>query len=276
MARSITAAAFGRSDRTILIAGVLLAAIAAVLVFLAANSGSDDSSTKTVEPVVGGVGVVTAIEDIPANTAITADMVQVTSLPSTAILALAYTSTDGLIGLSTRYPVQAGEQVTQTKVGDSVKDDNSLSLVVRPGQRAVSIQVTEESMVGGLLLPGDFIDIVALFDESDTGVSKAVTVVQNIEVLAVGQDAQDAIPRAAGGTGASGGTSGEVPDGADTNPNAGTITLSVTPEQAQLIALAAKDGTLWTTLRSRGDNAALELPASDLGAYKTAEEAPVE
>jgi pilus assembly protein CpaB len=273
MARSLTAAAFSRSDRTILLAAIILAAIAAVLVFVAANSGGDDSSPKTVTPVAGGVEVVTAVKDIPANTTISADMVQVTSLPAPAVLAQAYTATDKLIGLSTRYPLLAGEQVTPNKVGDSVQDDKSLAAVVRPGMRAVAIPVSEESMVGGLLLPGDFVDVVALFDTGDAGIQKAVTIVQNVEVLAVGQEAQDPIPRAAGGTDTTGGTSGQVPDNVDTQPNASTLTLSVTPDQAQIIALAAKDADLWTTLRSRGDNANVALGESNFGPYQAAEEA---
>lgn len=271
MARSITTAAFGRSDRLIIIAAIVLAAVAAALVFIAANSGGG-TTTKTVAPVEGSVDVVTAVQDIAANTTITADMVQVTPLPAAAIIAGTYTGTDGLIGLATRYPLLAGEQVTPNKVGESVKDDDSLALVVPPGRRAISIPTNEENIVGGLILPGDIVDVIAVFDSQDTGIAKAVTLVQNVEVLAVGQEAEDAIARPIG-TPAAGESYGKTPDGVDPQPNAGTATLSVTPDQAQLLALSAQNATLWLTLRSRGDSASVELPESNFGAYGAAEAA---
>jgi pilus assembly protein CpaB len=270
MARSLTAGGFVRSDRTIMLAAILLAAIAAVLVFIAANSGGDGGST--VRPIDGGPGtvqVVTVARNIPANTTITEDMIQVTSLPAAAILAQAYTSGEGLIGQTTRYPLLAGEQITPNKIGASVEDDESAALLVRPGNRAISIAIGEDTAVGGLLLPGDFVDVIAVFDDNSTGVAKAVTIVQNVEVIAVGQDKQEAIPRAAGEE-PEGGTYGEIPDNAEPNPNANSLTLSVTPEQAQIIALAAKEASLVATLRARGDTAGVDLPESNLDRYQTA------
>jgi pilus assembly protein CpaB len=273
MARSIAAGAFRRSDRTIMIAAVVLAAIAAVLVFVAANSGGSSSTAKTVTPAAGTLAVVTALSDISANTTITADMVQVTTLPAAAVLTGAYTGTDGLVGLTTRYPLLAGEQVTPNKVGESVKDDKSLALVVPPGQRAISIPTKEESIVGGLILPGDLVDIIAVFTAQDTGVAKSLTLVQNVEVLAVGQKAEEAIARPIGtpaATGAATGSYGQTPQDAKAQPNASTVTLSVTPAQAQLLALTTQDATLVVTLRARGDNANPDTGETNLAPYQAA------
>jgi pilus assembly protein CpaB len=256
-----------------MIAAVVLAAIAAVLVFIAANSGGGSSTTKTVTPAAGSLTVVTAVTDISANTTITANMVQVTTLPAAAVLTGTYTGTDGLVGLTTRYPLLAGEQVTPNKVGESVKDDKSLALVVPPGQRAISIPVNEENLVGGLVLPGDLVDIIAVFDAQDTVVGKSVTLVQNVEILAVGQKAEEAIARpidTPAATGASTGSYGQTPEDAKAQPDASTVTLSVTPAQAQLLALTAQDATLWLTLRARGDNANTDTGESNLVPYQSA------
>jgi pilus assembly protein CpaB len=256
-----------------MIAAILLAAIAAVLVFVAANSGGS-STTKTVTPAAGTLAVVTAVTDIPANTTITADMVQVTSLPAAAVLTGTYTGTDGLVGLTTRYPLLTGEQVTPNKVGASVKDDKSLALVIPPGQRAISVPMNEENLVGGLVLPGDLVDVLAVFSSQDTGVAKSITLVQNVEVLAVGQKAEEAIARplsTPAATGAATGSYGQTPEDAKAQPDANTVTLSVTPEQAQVLALTAQNATLWLTLRARGDNASTTTAETNLGPYQTAE-----
>jgi pilus assembly protein CpaB len=128
--------------------------------------------------------------------------------------------------------------------------------------RAVAVKVDEISGVGGLLVAGDHVDIIAVFDEGDVDVSKAVTILQNIEVLSVGQDAQEPLAGTTGGT--QQGSSGQRPDDTDPQPNARTVTLAVTAEQAQLLALVQENGRIWLSLRAFGDEAPVGIPAIPL------------
>ncbi len=269
MAKSLTSGTLRRSDRLIMAAAVLLALIAAVLVFVAVNNRGG-STTADKATVAGTVAVVTAAEDIPANTKLSAGILQVTTVPADAVLTGNYSTTDTLVGLTTRYPVLKGEQLTNSKVGEAATDNKSLSLVVAPGYRAISFTVNEENIVGGLVLPGDLVDIIAVFDSQNTGIPKSVTLLQNVAVVAVGQEAEKALPAPVGSPAASDGTTGsvgQVPKDVKTQPGASTVTVSVKPDQAQLLALAAQHAKLWLTLRPPGENGNVDLGASDLSGY---------
>ena len=73
-------------------------------------------------------------------------------------------------------------------------------------------------------------DVIAILKKDLVGVDKAVTLVQSIEVLAVAQKAQEAIPpqTTATATPDTSGTLGERPSDAKPNPDARTVTLAVT------------------------------------------------
>ena len=108
-----------------------------------------------------------------------------------------------------------------------------------------------------MILPGDLVDVIGILKADLVGVDKAVTIFQNIEVLAVAQKAQEPIPPAADTTATPvpSGTLGERPSDVKANPSAKTVTLAVTEEQAQLLALVQSKGDLALSLRSFGDRA---------------------
>ncbi|MCJ7491249.1 MAG: Flp pilus assembly protein CpaB, partial [Dehalococcoidia bacterium] len=150
-------------------------------------------------------------------------------------------------------------------------DETGLSFVFPQGMRAFSIQVSEESSAGGLILPGDLVDVIGILDEGTVGIDKAVTLVQGVEVLAVAQEAQEAIPAARPTAtptpSAVTGTLGERPEDVEANPKARTVTLAVTQGQAQLLALVQAKGDLALTLRNFGDKAQVSPPETDLIPY---------
>jgi pilus assembly protein CpaB len=266
-----------------MIAAGVLALIAAVLVFVAVNGSGSSSPAKTV-PVSGSVSVVTASQDIPARTTITAGMLQVAALPADAVLTGSYNATASLVGLTTRYPLIQGEQVTTSKIGDALPtNDKSLSLIVAAGYRAMSIPVDDKNGVGGLLLPGDLVDVIAIFGAQGTGTATSVTLLQNVEIVAVGQTAEDALPAPVGSPAASASTGslGKAPDDAKSQPSASSVTLAVPADRVQQLALAASDSSvhLWFSLRHRGDNATIPSVQSDLsslGSAPTASAAPTQ
>jgi pilus assembly protein CpaB len=230
------------------------------------NNDDSTSGSQTAAPAVNTVAVVTAASDIPARARITADMLRVSAIPTDLALTGAYSTSESLAGLTARYPIAQGEQVTTGKVGQELKDDKSLSLVIPAGKRAIAIPVKEQTNVGGLVLPGDIVDVIAIFAGSDTSVDKAVTLLQNVEVLAVAQEKQEPIPPAVDA--AQGSTDlAETPSDVEQQPDAGTVTLAVTPDQAQLLALTSEKAKLWLTLRARGDAANVELGATDLSGF---------
>jgi pilus assembly protein CpaB len=260
----------GASGRGLLLLALLFAAIAAFLVFIAlerGGGGGDEASASDTAQVV------VAAQDIPARTTLEGSMLKVVNVRTDSVITGTFSDTEALVGQITRYPLAENEQVSTAKVGTGTgvdKDDQGLSFVVPPGMRAFAVSVSEETGVGGMILPGDLVDVIAILKADLVGVDKAVTLVENVEVLAVAQEAQEPIPPSdAEGTATPEalGTSGERPEDVKPNPGAKTVTLAVTPEQAQLLALVNIEGEMALSLRSFGDRSAVSPPETNLTQY---------
>jgi pilus assembly protein CpaB len=136
-------------------------------------------------------------------------------------------------GAALRAGVTAGEPISRTAI---VKpgDREFLQVVLSPGARAIAIPVATGGASTGLLYPGDRVDVVLTQtfknDPSLARRSVSETVVQSLRVLVV--DAVDVKPTGAG------------------NGFGRTVTLEVTPEQAEKINVATELGKLSLTLRS--------------------------
>ena len=267
MARTLTSGVVQRADRRVMALAIVFALIAAILIFVVLSSS--DSGGKTAAPAAGTVDVITADGDIAARTTLSADMLKIVAVPADQALSGSYSDAADLVGLTTRYPLVNGEQVTTSKIGEAQKDDESLARVVPAGKRAIAIAAREESIVAGLILPGDLVDVIAVFSATDTGVDKAVTILQNVEVLAVGETAQEPIPPPVNAGDATPGSVrlGQTPGDAGPQPDAATVTVAVTPAQAQVVALAGDKATLWLSLRPRGEEPNTELGATDLNQF---------
>lgn len=143
-----------------------------------------------------------------------------------------------------RRTIEAGEPVTtQALVPDTKGGNNFLAAMIAPDMRAVSIAVKANTMVGGFLAPGDHVDVILSYAPnlpndakkfSDEYVRRfaSQTVLTNVKVLAVDQDAKNQDRQAKVGK---------------------TITLEVTQEGAQIVALATRMGDLTLALRRIGE-----------------------
>ncbi len=133
---------------------------------------------------------------------------------------------------------QAQAMVVQEKEQAKPKSQ-SLALSIPVGKRAVTIRIQTLSAVGGLISPGDLVDIIAHLDipteEPSIGKNSftTVTLFQAIQVLAVGPYSQQGVDLAE-------------------QHQAATIslTLAVDPKQAELLTFAESRGKLQLVLRS--------------------------
>ena len=257
-------------------AAIIFAAIAAILLFVALQSRDDGG---------GGVAdtakVVVAAQNIGTNTEITADMLELKTVSTDQMLTGAYTQVDTVVGVPARYPVQQGEQITSAKLGiAAIADEKDLALVLQKGQRAFAVEATEVTAVGGLLLAGNFVDVLAVFEEQGTGTGGeqagrvfALTVLQNIEVLGVAQEAQEPVPSASDDAEPAQGISGQRPEDIERQPGARSVTLAVNPEQAQLLAALQADNSqfevsIWLTLRPVDDSETPQLGETNLQQFQ--------
>ena len=151
-----------------------------------------------------------------------------------------------------RHDLPAGESIRRAAIVKPGERD-FLQVVLVPGERAISIPVATGGASTGLLSPGDRVDVILTQNfKNDTAAntpltrrSVSETVVEHIRVLAI--DAPD----------------GTKPAGVASvaNGNFGrTVTLEVTPEQAEQINVATELGKLSLTLRSATDYLASASP----------------
>ena len=148
-----------------------------------------------------------------------------------------------LHGALVRRYIDPGMPVTREDVV-RVRDRGFLAAVLEPGTRAISISVDAASGVAGLIWPGDRVDVILTQDmEGSASIGERIaseTVLRDIRVIAVDQDiAQGAEPSAAS-------KSGRVPS---------TVTLQVTPEDADKVAVAQHLGHLSLAVRAISDGA---------------------
>src|SRR5712692_7585677 len=153
--------ALNRNNRRLLILAIAAGLVTAVLWFVALAKNGGDSS-KTNSAAVTSSKALVAQKAIPAGTEITAGMVKIVDIPDDLLLPGAFADTAPAVGQVTKVAIAANEQVTLAKIGPLV-EGVGLSYVVPKGKRGVGLAVQEVTAVGGLLLPGDRVDVVAAF-----------------------------------------------------------------------------------------------------------------
>lgn len=125
--------------------------------------------------------------------------------------------------------IAPGELVLQDRVS-GFGGRATLSQIIEPGMRAMTLRVNDVSGTAGFILPGDRVDvIVTVQDGDDLRDSISNILLQNVRVLAIDQLADDS------------------QEGAIV---AKAATLEVKPEDAQRMALASTVGELTLSLRN--------------------------
>ena len=162
----------------------------------------------------------------------------------------------------TRFPIAVNEQVLTNKIvslAGTASTGRSLSYVVPQGKRAIAITSSDVQNAGGLLLPGDYVDVVVIYDvefpgraggdRQTAGNFVAHTVMQNVQILAISQNVVDLVPEA---TPSANGQQARNTEGKAT-PGAATVTLALSPQDAEKIYLAEANGKIRLSLRAYGD-----------------------
>jgi len=184
--------------------------------------------------------VVVAAKEIPAGTNVTEKiikegLVKETSWPKASVPPGSFYSTNQVVGKTVKTKVVAGEPILESKlVGEGV----GLASRLAAGYRAVAVKVDEVIGVSGFIAPDDRVDVIATLTppgrgSQDEKLSKIV--LQNRRVLSVAQSVEQK----------------------EGKPQVvRSITLEVTPEEAEKLSLAVFEGHVILALRAIGDEAA--------------------
>jgi pilus assembly protein CpaB len=181
------------------------------------------------------VEVLVAVEDIPLGAQISEEMLGFDEVPRKYVQERHIRRNDvqRVLGVRARAEIRANEWVLWTDLATSGDQRRDLSSLLREGMRAVNIGVRRGSAFGGLLRPGDRVDVLLTMEE---GGGITLPLLQNVLVLAVGAD-----------------TGRTVFEDEDDEEDLTSITVALTVEQAQLITLGASRGSMSLTLRNPDD-----------------------
>jgi len=190
--------------------------------------------------------VVKAVTDIPRDSVIAPEQVVVEKVPAKFSHPKAARSKSEVVGKLATGNIAAGQEILADKVLTDQAKARRLAYSIREGMRAITIPVDVIKGVAGFVKPGDRVDIIATVDAPVNG---TIFFLQNIEVLAVDQRTSDMQTTPEGTTA----------PGPAAMP-ASTLTLLVTPEQAQGLSLVAEKCSIRLVLRSPADDKPVVLP----------------
>lgn len=211
---------------------VLGIAIAAGSVYLVKDRLQFQASQADASPSSEIVEVLVARSEIAFGQLIEGHLVERQAWPRDALPSGAFLELEALVPSGRENLRRAkgsffpGEPFLASKVSNF---GDKVTLVQKLGEntRAMAIKVDAVTAVGGFVTPGDFVDVVMTQGSSQD--LRAVTILQNIRVIGVDQQSEEKT---------------------DQPEVARTITVEVSPEQGQRLALAQQAGKLSLTLRT--------------------------
>jgi pilus assembly protein CpaB len=182
--------------------------------------------------------VVVAKVDIPLGTKLVNEQLSTVQMPTDATPDGAFEEAEKLVGRVVTVQIAAREPVTDFKLAPE-GSAAGLSAVIPEGYRAMTVKVDDVVGVAGFARPGSLVDVVVVIQPTDstTGGSGPVSkiVLQNIKVLASGQNI-------------------DQPKNGDRDAQqVKAVTLQVTPEEAEKLALASSEGKLQLVMRNSVD-----------------------
>jgi pilus assembly protein CpaB len=228
--------------KLVLLLGALIIAMGTAFVARTMLAGGGSPSAEAAAQPTGP-RVLVAKRALPVGTIITADAIGYQPWPNELVQDAYFldgtADLNTLMGTVVRYPVTAGEPVTQGALV-APGDRGFLAAALGPGMRAVTVPVSAQTGVAGFVFPGDRIDLVLTQTVEGEGppLRAAETVLSNLRVLATDQTTETTKDEA----------------GKTVVNTFQTVTLEVTPKIAEKIAVAQTVGSLSLVLRSIRDS----------------------
>ncbi len=181
--------------------------------------------------------ILVANQTLPVGTRVGPEMLVWRQWPAEAVSdvfidrAIAPDALESYLSAVVRSELAEGEPVTTRKVIDS-SNRSVMSVLIRPGYRAVTIRITSDSAAAGFITPGDRVDIISTRRSTSPGSTgfAADTVFENVTVLSIDQSFQP------------GPDNGAVVLGS-------MATFELTQEDAEILTIADSEGELSLTLR---------------------------
>jgi pilus assembly protein CpaB len=203
---------------------------------------------KVAETQQNQVPVLVANQDIPQGARIDSDMFEVMTAPSQNVPPQVASSLSQVVGKTAGVPIARGEPIMLNNLTAARQTQaTSLATATPIGKRAITIPVDNISSVGGMIKPGNYVDIICTIptpvqtqEGKQTTQDVILPLFQNVLVLAVGEK-----------------LSAEEMDmrtkEKESSVVAPIITLALSPNEANIIAFVQEQGKIRLILRSPAD-----------------------
>jgi len=181
--------------------------------------------------------VVVAAYDVPWSTVLTRDMVRTATFLKDSLPNGYYLDPSHVIGRTLIQPIRVNEPITEARLAPTSVKTGGVAAVVTMKKRAMSVKVDKVVGVSGYVHPGNRVDVLVTLNEQRGDVTSPVTkiVLENILVLASGPQFNE-------------------PKKGEKSSDVDVITLEVTPEEGEKLALASTEGKIQLALRNFSDN----------------------
>lgn len=224
---------------TVFVLAIALAALAASLVYRELRSQDEALELARRANREASRPIVVAREAIPVGTRITQEMVTTIPWAVGAEPAGATADPGTVVGAFAKATIEKNLPVVRTALADD--GPGLLSPMIADGMRAMSVKVDGVTGVSGFITPGSRVDVLVAGEGSEGAAARSKLILQNVKVLATGRSVEqkDEAPV-------------EVP----------TVTLLVTPEDAERLTLASRYEPVQLALRGAKDQDVVATPGT--------------
>jgi len=175
-----------------------------------------------------------AVKNIPRGHKLIAEDIRFVSFLTETLPKGIFTQDHSPVGRVTIVTIQAAEPVLENKLAAESVTQGGLAVIISPNKRAISVKVDQVIGVSGFIQPGQMVDVlVSIASDKEEAGFITKTVLQNVLILATGTQAQESSEKKA--------------------QKVNVVTLEVTPEESENIALAVSKGRIVLVLRGYTD-----------------------
>jgi pilus assembly protein CpaB len=174
------------------------------------------------------VRVVVAANDIQVGIKLADHDVGMVTIPQSAVPPGFFSDPSKVLGRGAVLPIAKGDFILPSKLA-ALNAGGGLPSLIPPGMRAVSVRVNDVVSVAGFVQPGTRVDVLATGNQGAGNDRQTTTVLENVAVIAVGKS---------------------LDRNASDAQTAPVITLLVSPDDAQKLALVSQEGRIQLSLRN--------------------------
>jgi pilus assembly protein CpaB len=191
------------------------------------------------------IEVFVAGQPIQVNERLSSQVVKLVKRPKDTVPEGALSSLQEIEGRVSKTEIVENDLILDSKLLDKNASARKVTWRITKGYRVMPVKVSYDTVNTGILQPGDRVDVMVIIPMKNSGTgtrsSLTRTFLQNVKVFAVGSD-YEIVPSEEKGR----------------SMAMKTVSLLVTPEQAEIIASASDAGTIKLTLRGMDDEGLIE------------------